>query len=146
MNLNRGVTFPQGFRAAGVACGLKKNGNADLALVASDVPCTAAGIFTRNVVKGHSLQLAQRNVADGRAQAVVVNAGCANACVGEQGDFDALRMAALVAEAVGCEPQDVLTGSTGVIGVALDMEKVERGVASAAALDGPERAIRTVFD
>ncbi len=148
MSINRGVTFPQGFRAAGVACGLKKNGNADLALVASDVPCTAAGMFTRNVVKGHSLQLAQRNVANGRAQAVVVNAGCANACVGQRGDEDALTMARLVADAVGCDPADVLTGSTGVIGVALDMNKVSAGIATAAAAlsaEGGANAARAIM-
>ena len=149
MFTSKGVTYPKGFRAAGAACGLKKNGNADVALVVSDAPAAAAGIFTRNVVKGHSLQLCQRHAADGRAQAVVLNSGCANACVGDQGMQDALAMATLAAQAAGCAPQDVLTGSTGVIGVALDMDKLAAGIAAAAAAlsaqggDAAARAIMT---
>jgi len=141
--LRSGVTYPKGFRAAGVACGLKKNGNRDLALVAADHPVTAAGMFTRNVVKGHSLQLARKNVANGVAQAVVINSGCANACMGQRGMDDALAYAALVAEAVGCSAEDVLTGSTGVIGMPLNMEAIAKGVKMAAAElseDGGEHA------
>jgi glutamate N-acetyltransferase/amino-acid N-acetyltransferase len=138
MSATKGVTYPLGFRAAGAACGLKKNGNPDVALVASDRPAAAAGIFTRNVVKGHSLQLCRSNVADGRAQAVVLNSGCANACVGERGMQDAQTMAALTAQAVGCPQQDVLTGSTGVIGMPLDMAKLSAGIAAAALALSPE--------
>ncbi|MDD4796699.1 MAG: bifunctional glutamate N-acetyltransferase/amino-acid acetyltransferase ArgJ [Eubacteriales bacterium] len=126
-----GVTFAQGFRAAGVACGLKKNGNPDLALVVSDVPAKCAGIFTRNVVKGHSLQLCARHSALGLARAVIINSGCANACVGMRGDADALTMACLGAQAVGCSPQQVLTASTGVIGVPLNMDKIQAGISLA---------------
>ena len=83
------VSTPLGFRAAGVACGLKKNGNPDLALVACDVPAAAAGVFTRNLVKGHSLQRTMRLLPSLAVRAVVVNSGNANACVGPRGDADA---------------------------------------------------------
>jgi glutamate N-acetyltransferase/amino-acid N-acetyltransferase len=128
MDHGSGVTYAKGFLADGVACGIKKNGHKDLALVCCETPAKAAGIFTRNVVKGHSLQLAQRNVADGKAQAVIINAGNANACLAKRGARDALRMADLTANAVGCAPQDVLTASTGVIGMPLPMEKIEYGL------------------
>lgn len=126
-----GVTFAPGFRAAGVACALKKNDNPDLALVVSDVPAQCAGIFTRNVVKGHSLQLCAKHSALGIARAVIINSGCANACVGKRGEDDALLMADLTAQAVGCPPEQVLTASTGVIGVPLEMQKIEAGIQAA---------------
>src|SRR5689334_10523215 len=130
---DKGVTFPLGFRAAGAACGLKKNGNPDVALVVADGPCTAAGIFTKNVVKGHSLLLTQKHIGAGKARAVAVNSGCANACLGAEGDADALKMAEIAALSAGCSPDEVLTGSTGVIGVRLDMAKLEKGIRTAAA-------------
>lgn len=126
-----GVTAPSGFKAAGVACGLKKNGNADLAMVVSDVPATCAGIFTRNVVKGHSLKWSQHNVSRGVAKAVVVNSGCANACVGPDGDHDAREMAEKAAALLGCPPEEVFLGSTGVIGFRLPMEKITKGMKAA---------------
>jgi glutamate N-acetyltransferase/amino-acid N-acetyltransferase len=126
------VASPIGFRAQGVACGLKKNGGPDLALVVCDVPATACGVFTRNLVKGHSLQRTQRLLPSSSARAVVVNSGNANACVGAQGDADADRMGALVAAALGCPAEAVLTGSTGVIGKSLDMDRVAAGVLAAA--------------
>jgi len=126
-----GVTYAKGFRSAGVACGLKKTGAADLALVVSDTPAAAAGMFTRNIVKGHSLQLAQKNVANGQAQAVVINSGNANACLAERGTQDAMAMAAFTAECTGCAPEDVLTGSTGVIGLPMPMDKIKSGILAA---------------
>jgi glutamate N-acetyltransferase / amino-acid N-acetyltransferase len=135
------IATPKGFRAAGVACGLKKNGNPDLALVVSDVPAAAVGVFTRNLVKGHSLQRTIRLLPSSHMRAVVVNSGNANACIGPQGDADAESMARAVAEALGCNPSDVLTGSTGVIGLPLDMDKVSAGAfAAAAALEAGEAA------
>jgi glutamate N-acetyltransferase/amino-acid N-acetyltransferase len=126
-----GVTYALGFTAAGVACGIKKNGGKDLALIKCDVVANAAGIFTKNIVKGHSLKLAQKNVANDRAQAVVINSGNANACLAERGEQDALLMAKLAAEKLGCLPEDVLTASTGVIGVPMPMDKIEAGIKSA---------------
>ena len=74
--VNIGVTAPKGYKAAGVACGLKNNGVKDLALVVSDVEAKAAGIFTRNVIKGHSLQWSRKKIKNGLARAMVINSGC----------------------------------------------------------------------
>lgn len=126
-----GVTYPKGFSAAGVACGIKKSAGKDLAIVKCDVIANAAGLFTRNIVKGHSLQLAQENVAGGRAQLVIINAGNANACLAERGREDALLMAKLAARKFECVPENVLTGSTGVIGVPLPIDKIEAGISNA---------------
>lgn len=125
------ITAPQGFLAAGVACGLKKNGQPDLALIISDRPAAAAGVFTQNVVKGHSLQLTREHIKSGIARAVVINSGNANACVGEPGLADARTMADAVAKKIGCPAEQVLTGSTGVIGKRLDMTAVQKGIESA---------------
>jgi len=111
-----------------VACGIKKKGGPDLAIVKCDVRARAAGIFTRNIVKGHSLMLARKNVRNGYAQLVVINAGCANACLGPRGDADALEMARLAANRFGVRPGDVLTGSTGVIGFPLPLDKIAAGL------------------
>ena len=143
-----GVTAPLGFRASGVACGIKKNGERDLALVVSDIPATCAGIFTKNVVKGHSLKWTMKAVSRGTARAVAINSGCANACVGEDGDRDAYEMARMVSRLVGCEAEDVLLGSTGVIGYRLDLEKIKNGLQEAFRLlsgDGGNDAARAVM-
>ena len=132
MDKGSGVTYALGFTAAGVACGIKKNGGKDLAVIKCDCVATAAGVFTRNKVKGHSLMLSQRNVRNGKAQAVIINAGNANACLGTRGEQDALTMAQLTAQALGCRPMDVLTGSTGVIGMPLPIERIEAGLKKAA--------------
>ncbi len=141
-----GVTYALGFTAAGVACGIRKSGDADLAVVRCDTLATAAGIFTRNIVRGHSLQLARRNVRNGRARLVVVNAGCANACLAQRGDEDALKFAALAAQRFGCAPEDVLTGSTGVIGVPLPMDRLAAGLEAAQPTrEGGEAAARAIM-
>ncbi len=127
--MDNSITFPLGFTAAGVACGIKKNGDYDLAIVHCERIATAAGMFTKNIVKGHSLMLARKNVRGGRAQSVVINSGNANACMGKRGDSDALRMAAAVSERLGCNPAHVLPGSTGVIGMPLPIERIEKAIA-----------------
>jgi glutamate N-acetyltransferase / amino-acid N-acetyltransferase len=150
-HLEGSITLPKGFQASGVACGLKKKQEPDLALVVSDGPAAAAGVFTLNLVQGHSLQLTRQHIQGGIARAVVINSGNANACLGEAGMADARQMAAWVAGAVGCPAEHVLTGSTGVIGKRLDMAAVEKGIClAAAALDhsaeaghAAERAIMT---
>ena len=141
-----GVTYARGFTAAGVACGIRKTGGLDLAVVKCDQIATAAGIFTRNVVKGHSLQLARKNVRNGRSQLVVINAGNANACLARRGEEDALRFASLAAQRFGCAPEDVLTGSTGVIGIPLPVNKIETGLKSAnPTREGGEAAARAIM-
>ena len=131
---NGTVTSVPGFRAAGVACGLKPTGDADLALVASDRPCAAAGIFTTNRFPAapvlYDRELLQRN--PGGVRAVVINSGCANACTGQEGLSDAREMAACAAQALGCTPEHVFVMSTGVIGVRLPMARLRAGIPAAA--------------
>ena len=143
-----GVTAPLGFKASGVACGIKENREKDLALVVSDIPATCAGIFTKNVVKGHSLKWSMKAIGRGTPRAVAINSGCANACVGEDGDRDAFEMASLVSRLVGCEADDVLLGSTGVIGYRLDMDKIRTGLEEASGLlsgEGGTDAARAIM-
>ena len=149
-----GITAPAGFRAAGVACGIKRaaNGTAplDLALVAADRPVSAAAVFTTNKAVAAPIVVSREHLerSGGRARAIVVNSGCANACTGEQGLDVARAMAAATASAVGCAPEEVLVASTGVIGVALDPAKVGRGIQAAAArLDrsGADAAARAIM-
>jgi len=128
------ILSPAGFRAAGVSCGIKtKAGAKDLALLVADEPAAAAALFTTNKVAAAPVVLGRETIKRGRLRAVVVNSGNANACTGRQGLSDAQQMACLAAEAVGARPDDVLVGSTGVIGHALPMVKVRAGVAAAAA-------------
>ncbi len=136
--IDGGVTAPKGFTAAGVACGLKKNGNKDLAVVCSQDIAAVTGVFTTNVVKGHSLQLTMENMKNGYARAVVINSGNANACVGEQGNADARDAAALAAQLLNCEPDEILIGSTGVIGQRLNMPAVRSGIRAAIGALSPD--------
>lgn len=111
-----GVTFPRGFKAAGVRAGIKKSGNLDLALIYTEKEAAVAGVFTPNAVAAAPVIVSREVVKDGRAHAIVANAGCANACTGETGLANARRMAAIAAAEVGCAPEEVLVGSTGKIG------------------------------
>jgi glutamate N-acetyltransferase/amino-acid N-acetyltransferase len=127
-----GVCFPRGFRAAGVTCGIKDSGAPDLALVVCDRIATAAGAFTRSRLAAAPVHLSREHLADGRARAVVVNSGNANACTGTRGMDDARAMASATARALGLAPAEVVVCSTGVIGKPLPMEAIEQGIARAA--------------
>ena len=122
------VSSASGFLAGAVHAGIKSKGELDLAILCSEVPCKAAGVFTTNQIKSAPVILSQRHIAKGRVQAIVVNSGCANACVGEQGLADALGMANLAAAKLGISPEGVLVASTGVIGVLLPMDKIRAGI------------------
>lgn len=122
--ISGGVTAPEGYFATGVSCGLKKDGKKDLAIVCSEDSAAVAGVFTTNKVKGHSLQLTIDHMKNGYANAIVINSGNANACVGEQGYADALEIATIVSGLLDCTPQDILVASTGVIGKRLDMDAI----------------------
>jgi glutamate N-acetyltransferase/amino-acid N-acetyltransferase len=122
------VTTPEGFQAGATNAGIKYKDKADLAVLFSEVPCTAAGVFTTNKVKAAPVALCQQRIQAGKAQAIVVNSGCANACTGEQGLADAVEMAELAARAVGVAPDEVLVASTGVIGRRLPMERLRAGM------------------
>jgi len=127
-----GITAPAGFRAAGVACGIKAKG-LDLAVVHSDSPASVGAVFTTNLAQAAPVLVSKEHVArgGGKASVIVVNSGCANACTGADGMEHARGMARRAAAAMSCEPVAVLVASTGVIGVKLDMTKVERGIAEA---------------
>jgi glutamate N-acetyltransferase/amino-acid N-acetyltransferase len=129
--VSTGVTAPLGFRAAAVASGIKPD-RLDLALLVADGPCTAAGVFTTNLARAAPVLVSRQHLAGGRARAIVVNAGCANAGTGEAGLADARETAEIVGHTVGCAPEEVVVASTGVIGVRLPMEKVRAGIAEAA--------------
>jgi glutamate N-acetyltransferase / amino-acid N-acetyltransferase len=144
-----GITVPEGFRAAGVSCGIKAKGP-DLALIVSDTLASAAGVFTVNRAQAAPVSVSRRNItaSGGRARAIVVNSGCANACTGIDGMRHAEAMAARTASSIGCGLSEVLVASTGVIGVKLDMEKVNGGIASAVAAltrDGGSEAARAIM-
>src|ERR1051326_8824656 len=128
-----GVTTPRGFRAAGISAGIKPTGNADVALLVSDTPARAAAVFTTNKVQAAAVLVSRDHLArsGGTARAIVVNSGCANACTGDVGMRDAREMAEATARVVGCAPEQVLVASTGVIGVALPMEKIRTGIPKA---------------
>jgi glutamate N-acetyltransferase/amino-acid N-acetyltransferase len=126
---SRSVTAPLGFRAAGGAFGIKPSGKPDVALIVSDRPCVAAGVFTKNKLPGAPVEVAKRHLkATGGVRAVVCNSGCANDATGEQGVANAVRTCELVGEAVGCQARQVLPASTGVIGPQLPMDKLEAAV------------------
>ena len=134
-----GVTAPTGFSAAGVSCGIKASGKPDLALVTSERPASAAAVFTTNRAQAAPILLSREHItrSGGRARAIVTNSGCANACTGADGMAHAAAMARQTSAAVGCQPEEVLVASTGVIGVKLDMSKVCRGITDAAASLSP---------
>ncbi len=122
------VTSVQGFLAGATGCGIKAGGGADLAILHSEKPCTVAGVFTTNVIKAAPVVVSQKRVRSGRAQSLIVNSGCANACTGDEGIADAEEMAELAARRLGVSASDVLVASTGVIGVRLPVERVRSGV------------------
>ena len=126
------VTAAQGFRAAGTAAGLKSTGKPDVALVVNDGPLdVAAAVFTSNRVVAAPVTWSRQVVADGRASAVVLNSGGANACTGPEGFLDTHRTAEHTAEALGISAGDTIVCSTGLIGVRLPMDKLLPGVDAA---------------
>jgi glutamate N-acetyltransferase/amino-acid N-acetyltransferase len=145
-----GVAAPQGFRSAGVSCGIKAKG-LDLAMIVSDAPASAAAVFTTNLAQAAPIIVSrdQLQISKGRAVAIVANSGCANACTGADGMAAAWDMVQRTSDALRCDPKEVLVASTGVIGVKLDMAKVDGGIVAAAAslsrMGGPltARAIMT---
>ncbi len=136
------IVAPQGFRAAGVFCDIKRLGTGkgsdkgpkrDLALIVSDAPAVAAGLFTTNQVCAAPVKVCLEHLRHGRARAIVANSGNANACTGPRGLRDARDMAATAARALGIAPAEVFVASTGRIGVPLPRPRVRAGIAAAAA-------------
>jgi glutamate N-acetyltransferase/amino-acid N-acetyltransferase len=150
-----GITAPKGFRAAGVACGIKRQNPSgpaplDLALITAGQPVPAAAMFTTNKAVAAPVVVSREHLtmSGGHVAAIVVNAGCANACTGEAGMANAHLMAVAAAGAASCSPEHVLVASTGVIGMPLDIEKVRAGVKSAAgalSTSGSESAMHAIM-
>jgi len=155
-DIQGGITAPKGFRAAGVACGIKRRSATatfaplDLALIVTDGPVSAAAVFTTNKAVAAPIVVSREHLAasGGRAAAIVVNAGCANACTGDAGLTVARQMAEAAAGAAGCATHEVLVASTGVIGMPLSIDKVRAGIAEASAAlstAGSDNAMRAIM-
>jgi glutamate N-acetyltransferase/amino-acid N-acetyltransferase len=137
-----------GLQAAGIAAGLKKNGQPDLGLIYSDTTATAAAVFTRNVVQAAPVMLDRQRIQSGRCRAIVVNSGNANCCNGENGMRDAIAASAAVARALNVPEDEVLVASTGVIGQPLPIERVTGAVPALVtdlAEDGFERLAAAIM-
>jgi glutamate N-acetyltransferase/amino-acid N-acetyltransferase len=143
-----GVTAARGFTAAAAAAGLKKGGRTDVAVLSAASAVPAAAVFTTNLVAAAPVVVSRAHIARGSCRAVAVNAGNANACTGAQGLADAEAMAAATADALGCDPGEVVVSSTGVIGVALPVHLVTAGIAEAVrglAADGGVAAAQAIM-
>ncbi len=135
------VTDVPGFKAAGIAIGIKESGAKDLALIYSEVPAVAAATFTQNSFRAAPVDISFEHIASENVQAIVVNSGNANACTGAQGLKDARTMCAEVGRALNIATESVLVASTGVIGHPLNMEKIKEGIETIAPLLSEEGGI-----
>ncbi len=146
-SISGSITAPQGFKASGVFCDIKRLGTGkgsnkgqklDLALIVSSTPAAVAGMFTTNQVCAAPVKVCVPRVKTGRAQAIVVNSGNANACTGRQGWKDAVEMTRLAGASLSLRPDLVLVGSTGRIGVTMPMANVRQGIVAAASALGSD--------
>ncbi len=128
---NKTITDVSGFKATGVACGLKNNGNKDLCIIYSEKKAVAAAAFTTNKVKAAPVLLNMKNIEGDNIQAIVANSGNANACTGDDGYEKAVLMSKKTASALNIAPNEVMVASTGVIGVPLPIEKIVSGIEEA---------------
>jgi glutamate N-acetyltransferase/amino-acid N-acetyltransferase len=135
-------TLARDYRFSAVPCGIRPGAapRLDLALIVSNRPASAAGIFTQNRVCAAPVRICRQRLPRGDAVGAVICAGNANACTGEQGIQDAKRMTAVAAESLGCKPEQMLVASTGVIGRLLPMDKIEQGIQAAAKQFGSDAA------
>jgi glutamate N-acetyltransferase/amino-acid N-acetyltransferase len=122
------ITKPRGFFAAGMACGIKRSGKPDLALIVSEVPATAAAVFTSNQYKAAPILISMQQIMSGRCRAIIANAGNANCGTGKHGLIDAKHMILETARALCIDPRQVLITSTGSIGKLLPMNKIIPGI------------------
>ena len=146
--ISGGVCAAKGFKASGVHCGIRKNRTKkDLAMVLSEIPASAAAVYTTNLVKGAPLTVTRQHIADGRAQAVICNSGNANTC-NANGIEIAEQMSALVADALHISANDVVVASTGVIGQPLDIAPIAAGIpalAQSLSTDGAADAAQAIM-
>lgn len=127
--IDGGVTAPKGFLASGIYCGIKQGSvKKDLALIYSEVPAKASGMFTKNKVKGAPIYICKDHLSNKKAQAIIINSGNANTCTGDDGLSKAKKMTALQAKALNLKADDVLVASTGVIGVPLNIDAIKDGI------------------
>ena len=127
-NISGGVCAAKGFTAAGIHCGVRRNKTKkDLALIYSEVPASAAAVYTTNLVKGAPLAVTKAHLANGRAQAIICNSGNANTCNAD-GEEVAQKIAAAAAAALDIPTEDMVVASTGVIGLPLDPSPIEKGI------------------
>ncbi|MGI6226800.1 MAG: bifunctional ornithine acetyltransferase/N-acetylglutamate synthase, partial [Peptococcales bacterium] len=131
--ISGGVTAPRGFLAAGVAAGIRKKGKKDVAVVYSEVPAKTVAVYTINKFKAAPLKVTEENLVNGQAQAIVINSGVANACMGQEGMESARKTAEITAGLLGIKSDDVVVASTGLIGAPLPMDKLETGIKEAVA-------------
>ncbi len=130
--IDGGITAVKSIQAAGIHAGIKKSKQKDLALIYTEKPAIAAGVFTKNSVTAAPVLVSRQHLQKPTAQAIVINSGNANACTGETGLENALRMTSITAECLGIDKEQVLVSSTGVIGQQLPMNKIEKGIQTAA--------------
>lgn len=145
-----GLQNVKGFHIAGIKAGIKKSGKHDLGVIIADAPVNAAGVFTLNKVRAAPVKLSEKHILKtSQFKAIIVNAGNANACTGEEGEKNAYEMCRLTANAIGCSSEEVLVCSTGIIGVQLPMEKVISGikevVSSAMSQNDPESFVKSIL-
>ncbi|UMZ74571.1 Arginine biosynthesis bifunctional protein ArgJ [Natranaerofaba carboxydovora] len=144
-----GITSPKGYLAEGIHCGVRKSkSKLDLAMVKSEHPTTAAGTYTKNKFVAPPVVVTKDHIDNANPRAIVVNSGLANACTGEQGMKDAEEMAECTAKALGIKKEEVIVGSTGLIGEYLPMEKLKEGIENVAPIlskDGNKNAALAIM-
>ncbi len=129
---NNTITAPKGFLAAGVACGIKKSGKADLGLLVCPTGAKAAAVFTTNKIVSAAVEISRKHIKSRSISAVVVNSGNANACTGQTGIKNAIRMCNETAKQIEIDPHNVLVASTGIIGEQLPINRITEGISKAA--------------
>ena len=137
------VLMPKGFKCAGVSAGIKTGAAKDMALVLSDVPAMAAGVFTTNQVCAAPVKVCREHLKQGAARAIVMNSGVANACTGPEGIAASKEMAAMAAHHIGCSPREVFVCSTGKIGPQLPLDKIRSGIGRLFEAAGPSNVQQT---
>ncbi len=126
--MNSGVTYPRGFKAAGISCGIKKNTKKDLALIHSDSRAIAAGLFTTNKIKSASILINLKHLRKPDAQAILIVSGNANTCTGKRGIRDSHTIVQSVADSLSLKKEEILLASTGRIGIFLPITKIKRAI------------------
>jgi len=131
--VNKTITSPKGFLAAGVRCGIKKSGDLDLGMIVCPTGAKAAAVFTTNKITSAAVQICKKHLKSTNISAVIVNSGNANTCTGQQGIKNAIKMCSGTAKQIEEDPHSILVASTGIIGKQLPIKKITSGISKAAA-------------